>query len=59
MIKLNDGSIIFKAVSGKYWSVDEKSLQVLATSDKIGENEKFELLLRELEEVKTNRYIYS
>ncbi|MBV6484501.1 MAG: hypothetical protein KFKLKKLM_01007 [Flavobacteriales bacterium] len=42
-IKLDDDFVAFKAVNGKYWSVNPKTLQVFATADEIGENERFKI----------------
>lgn len=46
MIKLEGNSVAFKAANGKYLSVDEGSLQLHAIADKIGENEKFEVIMK-------------
>ncbi len=44
MIELDNGYAAFKAVNGKYWSVDKKSLRLSANSDSIGIQEKFRII---------------
>lgn len=41
-----DSSVSFKAANGKYLSVDEKSMQLFATGESIGKNEKFEMVIK-------------
>ena len=43
IIMLDDDFVAFKASNGKYWSVNPKTLQVFATADEIGENERFKI----------------
>lgn len=42
-ITLESNFVAFKAVNGKYWSVNPETLQIFATANEIGENEKFKI----------------
>ena len=44
MIELENDYVVFKAFNGKYLNLDEKSLQIFANGDSIGEKEKFKLI---------------
>jgi len=46
MIELGKNEVAFKAANGKYLSVDEKTLQVFASADSVGKNEKFEMIMK-------------
>jgi len=43
LIELEDGFVAFKADNGKYLGLDEKTQQLFAIADIIGENEKFKI----------------
>lgn len=44
MIALDNNFVAFKAFNGKYWGIDEKSLQLSANSDTIGVHQKFRVI---------------
>jgi hypothetical protein len=44
MVKLDNNYVAFRAANGKYWAVNEKTLQLSATSDSIGKQEKFRIV---------------
>ena len=46
LINLDSSFVAFKAANGKYVSVNEKSFQLFANSNNIGQNEKFKLILK-------------
>ncbi len=46
LIIIDKDFVAFKAVNGKYMSLDEKSLQLFANADTIGEKEKFKLIYK-------------
>jgi alginate O-acetyltransferase complex protein AlgJ len=46
METLEDGYVAIKANNGKYLSLDEGSVQIFATKDAVGKNEKFKIIIR-------------
>ncbi|MBI4930564.1 MAG: hypothetical protein HY841_07370 [Bacteroidetes bacterium] len=46
LIKLDSNHVAFKAANGKYLSVEEKTLQLFAIGNTIGNQEKFEMIIK-------------
>ncbi len=45
--ELDNNQVALKAANGKYLTVDEKSMKIFAKSDRVGEQEKFEMVILE------------
>lgn len=46
MIELDNGFVAFKAANGKYLSLDEKTMEIKASGETIGNKEKFHLFIK-------------
>jgi hypothetical protein len=46
LVDLGDDTVAFKAVNGKYLSLDKNGLHILAVADTINEQEKFKLIIK-------------